>query len=312
MTTRVDSRAEPAVHSIDHFALEVPDLAEAERFYAAFGLEVSRHGNEVALRTHGQDHVWARAVQGRAKRLAYVCFNCFEQAFPALRAKIAKSCAAPAYASPRHGDGVWAFDGDGNLVQVRVGPKTMPDSPSAPNGSSRPRAGERGVSAGRQHSARVRPRRLSHVLLFTPDVGAQVRFYKDVLGLRLSDRAGDIIAFLHAVHGSDHHLMAFAKSSGPGWHHSSWDVAGVEEVGLGWMQMQAAGYTKGWGLGRHVLGSNYFCYVQDPWGSFCEYSSDIDFVPAGQHWAAGDHPAEDALYLWGPPPPAEFTTNTEA
>ena len=34
------------------------------------------------------------------------------------------------------------------------------------------------------------------------------------------------------------------------------------------------------GVGRHVLGSNYFYYVQDPWGSFAEYSYDIDFVPA--------------------------------
>jgi catechol 2,3-dioxygenase len=45
-----------------------------------------------------------------------------------------------------------------------------------------------------------------------------------------------------------------------------------------------------------VLGSNYFHYVQDPCGSFCEYSADIDFVSAGQAWPAGDF-APDDLYL---------------
>ena len=39
-------------------------------------------------------------------------------------------------------------------------------------------------------------------------------------------------------------------------------------------------------MGRHVLGSNYFYYVRDPWGSYAEYSHDIDFVPAGSIWPA--------------------------
>ena len=49
-------------------------------------------------------------------------------------------------------------------------------------------------------------------LLFTPDVLRMVGFCRDVLGLRLSDHSGDGIAFMHGVHGSDHHLVAFAKS----------------------------------------------------------------------------------------------------
>ena len=31
-----------------------------------------------------------------------------------------------------------------------------------------------------------------------------------------------------------------------------------------------------------VLGSNYFHYVRDPWGSFAEYSCDIDYIPKEQ------------------------------
>jgi hypothetical protein len=138
-----------------------------------------------------------------------------------------------------------------------------------------------------------------------------VAFHEQMLGTRLSDCSGDGIAFVHGVHGSDHHLVAFAKSHAPGLHHSSWDVGSVDEVGLGAENMRAAGHANGWGVGRHVLGSNYFYYVQDPWGSFCEYSYDIDFVPADLDWKSGDHPPEDSFYLWGPSVPEYFITNHE-
>jgi len=75
--------------------------------------------------------------------------------------------------------------------------------------------------------------------------------------------------------------------------------------------MNAAGYKHGWGTGRHVLGSNYFHYVQDPWGSFSEYSADIDYISEGKPWPSGDFPPEDSLYLWGPDVPSDFIFNTE-
>lgn len=120
-----------------------------------------------------------------------------------------------------------------------------------------------------------------------------------------------IVEFLHARYGSDHHLIAFAHGATKGWHHSAWDVADVEQVGRDKMQMERAGYVDGWGVGRHVLGSNYFQYVRDPWGSFWEYSVDIDYVGVGVEWPGGNHPPEDSLYLWGPAVPAYFFENAE-
>ena len=107
-----------------------------------------------------------------------------------------------------------------------------------------------------------------------------VAFYRDALGLRLSDHSGEIIAFMHGAHGSDHHLLAFAKSDGPGLHHSSWDVATIDAVGVGMEQMAASGYTRRMGRGPPRIGSNYFRYIRDPWGSFAEYPHDIDYIPA--------------------------------
>ena len=149
-------------------------------------------------------------------------------------------------------------------------------------------------------------------LTFTRDVSRAIDFYTRALGLGLSDRCGDDIAFLHGIHGSDHHLIAFARADAPGLHHCAWDVRSVNEVGLGAMQMAGQGYRAGWGLGRHVLGSNYFHYVRDPWGSHCEYTCDMDYIPAGHAWEAHDHPPEDAFYIWGPAPPKDWTVNHEA
>lgn len=56
----------------------------------------------------------------------------------------------------------------------------------------------------------------------------------------------------------------------------------------------------------------FFHYVRDPWGSYSEYSSDIDYVSADHDWDAGDHGPEDAFYIWGPTPPDDFTVNYEA
>ena len=147
--------------------------------------------------------------------------------------------------------------------------------------------------------------------MFSSDVPRSVEFYRDTLGLRLSDHSGEIIAFMHGAHGSDHHMLAFAKSDGPGLHHSSWDVPTIDAVGIGMEQMAAAGYVDGWGVGRHVIGSNYFRYVRDPWGSFAEYSADIDYIPADVDWRAADHPPEDSFYVWGPPVPDYFIINHE-
>ena len=118
--------------------------------------------------------------------------------------------------------------------------------------------------------------------------------------LRLSDRASDLVAFMHGIHGSDHHLLALVKSTAPGFHHCSWDVASINDIGLGAMRMADKGFTKGWGLGRHVLGSNYFHYVRDPWGSFSEYSCDIDYIPKEERWPAGRPQAGGLVLSLGP------------
>ena len=193
---------------------------------------------------------------------------------------------------------MWFRDYDGNLLEIKVAEKSSPNEKTRFSQMSIA-ADERGAPF-RSTMPRTRPRRLTHVLLFTPDVPRAIEFYTHVLGMRLSDYSGDKVAFLHGIHGSDHHMIAFAHSDAPGHHHFSWDVGSVDEIGAGAMHMLDKGFSKGWGLGRHVLGSNYFHYVQDPWGSFSEYAADIDYISATCDWKGGDHPPEDSSTPGGP------------
>jgi len=311
------SRPEASVHSIDHYALNVPSIPVAEHFFNAFGLDVSRagqHADELEIRA-ADGWRWARVLPSSSKSLAYLSFNCFDDDLETIRRQVTAAGGElvqshPSVSLEQNAEGFWFIDPDGNLIQVKPGPKTSPKGKTSillPLGMADARG-----SHPRSAAKTVRPQRLSHVLLFSPDVLRALDFYGEALGLRLSDKSLDIIAFTHAPHGSDHHLVAFAKSTARGWHHAAWDVPNVNTVGLGASQMAAAGYADGWGTGRHVLGSNYFHYVQDPWGSFCEYSADIDFVSAGTEWPAGDFAPEDSLYLWGPSVPSNFIHNTEA
>jgi catechol 2,3-dioxygenase-like lactoylglutathione lyase family enzyme len=310
MTSSKTDRARFGVHSIDHFALDVPSLADASHFLSAFGLELEAQPQQLLLRTQGGTQVWARVREGARKQLAWLSFNCFADDFAALRNQILDAGgreASPVPGAPA--EGFWFDDPDGNRLHVRPGVKTTPGYKSEPAG--RPAVRPLRGAHFRAEAPQARPTRLSHVLMFTPDVRRAVEFYERALGLQLSDGSEGIVAFLHARHGSDHHLVAFAQGKAKGWHHSAWDVPTVDDVGLGKMQMQHAGYPKGWGVGRHVLGSNYFQYVRDPWGSFWEYSADIDYVGSGTEWPAGNHPPEDSLYLWGPDVPDYFFENTE-
>ena len=301
-----------AVHSIHEFVFSVPDLEEARHFYQSFGLDVRREGGMLALYTHGHPHRWARIFQsGSHKRLQWVTWGIFADDLPAFQARLRNQGVERISPPPQAHDetGLWFLGPDGMPQQLKPAEKCSP-SAKAPRLLDPEHTG-RGRAPQRSQVKQVRPRHLSHILTFCADVDAGLAFYENVLGLRLADRSGSIIAFIHTPHGSDHHLIALAKSDGYGLHHSSWDVASFDDIGLGSQQMREAGFEQGWGLGRHVLGSNYFRYVRDPWGSYAEYSFDIDYVPADHDWPSGDYPPEDSLYVWGPDVPGDFVTNYE-
>jgi hypothetical protein len=131
-------------------------------------------------------------------------------------------------------------------------------------------------------------------------------FYTGVLGLRVSDRIRGLVTFLNAGPG-DHHIFGFIASSHPGFHHASFEVPSIDAIALGADRMRSRGRDAGWGLGRHTIGSNFFHYNPDPWGSWTEWFSDIDQID--DSWVAGEW--EVPPHLWGTPPPGTFLANLE-
>ena len=238
------------VHSLDHFVLAVPDLAPAQRFYSDFGLDVQAAGDALGLKTASHDQHWGVVVEGKRKKLHHLSFGCYSDDLPYLQERAEAN--GVALVDPPKGfesNGFWFQDPAGLLIEIRVAAKVSPARKTPGTWSSSPE----GVAGApvRAKAPTVRPRRLSHVLVFTPDMDRSLAFYANIVGLRLSDRS-DRVAFMHAIHGSDHHILAFAQSSAPGLHHCSWDMSRIDDIGLGAMHMAGKGYSEGWGLGRHV------------------------------------------------------------
>ena len=300
-----------SVTSFLHYALEVPDPALGQRYYRDFGLvEAGSRGDAVQLRPARQARESVMLYAGPRKRLHHLCYGATGEDLARVRQSLA--AAGVREIDPPRGapaGGLWIRDPDGHLVNVREEAEPTPpsDPPLALNGPGyTPRLAVRGAP---ERGTAAAPRRLGHVLLFTPDVDRQIDFYTRALGLKLSDRSGSLIAFLRC--NTDHHTLALLSSPGPGFHHASFQVGSVDEIAMGAVRMADRGWQPGWGLGRHVIGSNFFYYIRDPWGGFAEYYYDLDCIPEGCAWQPRDFPAEDSLYIWGPPVPADFGDNKE-
>jgi hypothetical protein len=61
------------------------------------------------------------------------------------------------------------------------------------------------------------------------------------------------------------------------------------------------------GLGRHVVGSNVFWYLNDPCGTMVEFFSDMDDIPDDDAWTPRTDWTLDRFSSWGPSePPHHF------
>jgi catechol 2,3-dioxygenase-like lactoylglutathione lyase family enzyme len=296
------------ISGLHHYALELPDLAVADSFLQDFGLATAEKDGALVAECHGRSQEQVRMVEGPVKRLHHVSFTLRPGSLDRVREALdeagARVIEPPAGASA---DGLWFHDPDGTPVQLLdvVPAPARPVAEVLTNaGASRQRIG---AAAWRQVTEDVLPSRLGHTLLFTPQPTRMTAFYTEVLGLRVSDTIHrDLVTFLNAGPG-DHHIFGFIASTHAGFHHASFEVPSIDAIALGADRMRAKGRAPGWGLGRHTIGSNFFHYNPDPWGSWIEWFSDIDQID--DCWVAGDWDVPP--HLWGAPPPETFLANLE-
>ena len=194
----------------------------------------------------------------------------------------------------------------GTRVYLEVAPRVHQDPPTATvyNGPGRvDRTGNR--APGFMRPDRVRPRKLGHAVLGSVDYRATMAFFVDGLGFKVSDRIKDMGAFMRCS--TDHHNMLVLSAPVNFLHHTAWQVDDIDDVGRGaYAMLEGRPERHVWGLGRHFAGSNFFWYLKDPAGNFCEYYSDMDCIVDDQLWTPEDLEGARGLFAWGPPPPQSF------
>ena len=270
-----------------------------------------RNGNTLAIKTFGHDHRWGSVVEGaKTKALHHLSFGCYADDLPRLKARIEGNGVKLIDPPPGfESNGFWFRNHENVLIEIKVGPKVSPDKKSDSQWLPAP-AGVAGATI-RANSPPVRPRRLSHVLIFTRDIDASIEFYGRNLGLRLSDRAADIVAFMHGIHGSDHHLLALVKSSAPGFHHCS----GMSPASTISGSAPCAWPTR---ASPRAGGSAATCSAPTISTMCAIRGAASRNIPAtsttSRRKTAGRPPTtsrRNSFYLWGPEVPREFTVNYE-
>ena len=177
----------------------------------------------------------------------------------------------------RDEDGIlWTLDPMGYGLGFRVSRvEPVVDEPPQVNVLGRP------VRINTRHRFVERPRilHLGHVVFHVPNLQETYDFYTKRLGFKLSDTYPNVGYFMRCAGSHDHHnlfLLHFGEFSG--LNHVSYAVCNVDEVAMAGQHMERSGWSSHTGPGRHVIGSNYFWYFENPCGGMIEYHADMDYL----------------------------------
>jgi catechol 2,3-dioxygenase len=158
----------------------------------------------------------------------------------------------------------------------------------------------------------VKPLRIDHFNVFSPDVDEAVAFYNEI-GFRLTEYTEDEethrlwAAWTHRKGGV--HDIAFTNGRGPRLHHLAFwvphPIAIIDLLDL----MATTGYVGNIerGPGRHGISNAFFLYVRDPDGHRVEiYCSDYQTVDPDHEPIKWDLKDPQRQTLWGAPAPKSW------
>lgn len=124
----------------------------------------------------------------------------------------------------------------------------------------------------------IKPRTLSHVVYFVPDVKKAETFYAR-LGFISTDRFENVGPFMRPAGTQDHHTLFMIQRFNDhmvGCNHFTFHFGSAGEVLQHGWEFVRKGYKSFWGPGRHIFGSNYFWYFNSPFGALMEMDADMD------------------------------------
>jgi catechol 2,3-dioxygenase-like lactoylglutathione lyase family enzyme len=173
--------------------------------------------------------------------------------------------------------GVEAKDDDGFALRFQVTVRRKLELPgeriNAPGAPA-----QRGINQIGVWDMPAKPRTLSHVVCFVPDIATAEAFYVKRLDFKVTDRLGNAGPFLRPAGTQDHHTLFFIQTPPymKGCEHFAFHMGGPTELMLAGSRFVKAGYQSFWGPGRHKFGSNWFWYFNSPLGCHVEYDADMD------------------------------------
>ena len=289
-----------SLHRLLWITVGVPNIAEVSKYYSEFGLETS-DGAVFSTADGGRQLYLKEAPYRRLLEVAIGVDDVDDIA------RVSKVLTESSFDVDVATDGLRVVEPlTGVRVELKVAPRFVqtPSTVDLANGPGRiERTGHR--APGVLRSSRVRPRKLGHLVLTSPDYMATASFFSDLIGFKVSDYIAGAGVFMRCT--TDHHNLLVLRSEAVYLHHTAWEVEDIDEVGRGATAMiEDHPERHVWGLGRHHAGSNFFWYLRDPAGNYSEYYTDLDYIPENAEWEPESHPGRFGLYNWGPQPPTCF------
>ena len=169
----------------------------------------------------------------------------------------------------------------GNRIEVFHGP-LIADQPFSPG---------RAISG-----FRTGPLGMGHAVLHSTDPDRLLTFYRDVLGMKVSDYAREPITLYFFHVNGRHHSFAILGTGREGFHHFMVEMASLDDVGQGYdIALEEEGrvvYT----LGRHTNDWATSFYAKTPSGFFVETGWGVRVIDT-ETWEP--HETFDGPSFWG-------------
>lgn len=178
--------------------------------------------------------------------------------------------------SPGGGYGLRITDPDGREIELSAEVAQAGDPDAAPDGPP------------------IRPGKVSHVVLNSPNAEAYLQLLIEALGFRVADETEHMVFCKCNL---DHHSVAIARAPHASLNHVAFEVPTVDDVLSGIEHMRAQGFETVWGPGRHPQGMNAFGYFLAPNGQVVEYTAEVEQIPddqlAPRFWTPEDYEVYD-------------------
>jgi hypothetical protein len=309
----------PVIKIVDIAWLEFekPDLSRAEAFARAFGFHVvHRDVDEVQLRGTSAGAPCVIARSGDRTRFVGAAFRASDEA-DVLRLADTLGMRVRPLPETIGGLSVDLIDPSGMPVRVVAGMHELPELPGQrPHRFNFADDVQRTNESQRPPRVPARVQRLGHLVIQSTKYLETLNWYLDNLGMIVSDfmffagqrERGPTMSFIRCDRGStpaDHHTLAVALGPANRYIHSAFQVSDLDALAAGGEYLRECGYSRSWGIGRHIQGSQIFDYWRDPDGFLVEHFADGDLFDNTLEpgWAPF---TASGLAQWGPPATRDF------